>query len=963
MTAAGPGTDEAAAAATSRPVGRVPFGVAMGVLYFATAIAGLQLADIDGDVTLFWLPTGIAVAAFVVGGPWMALSVAVPVVAYQAWLGVPAPTLAAFVVGNAAGPYVASRLLARAGFDPALRGTRDFVLLGASALAGMLVPATAGVAALAAAGALSPERAGAAWLGWYAGDVLGVLLGAPLVLSVRERLRARRAGERRPRVEPLAWLSVAVLLAAGIALSLVTHAPYEPQGIVAMFVLQLAVAAAAAWLDLAGAWIALLAVGLAVTVPALMGAGPFVRASVAEGHWVAWLFLVLATAFAVLSFAARRRLESVQQALKVRERQLTAMFEQAAAGLSVTERGRYVMVNDAFCEMVGYPRDVLVGRHGADITHPDDRHLHAAALRRWAAGAPGGIVFEKRYLHRDGRIVWARVALSVVPPVRGEVPQVVALKLDITGHKRVEASLRRQREQLALVFESTGSGIWDHDLVADRPFFSDSYLRILGYPPGTRFKRLALELHRLHPDDRSRFLAEESAMFDRRVPLDIEFRLRKADGSYLWVHARGFATWNDAGCAIRSYGAIADVSARKAAEAALVDSRARLSAVIDSALDAILAIDEVGRVVLFNPAAETLFGRPAADVLGLSVLQLVPPRLRGDALERLLGTPAALHTAPGQAGRSTMQVLHADRTEFTVDASIATVTVDAGRLATIVMRDARIRQRLDAAERARAEAEAASRAKTDFLSRMSHELRTPLNAVLGFAQLMELDADAPLLPAQRERIRAIREAGGHLGALIDELLDLTRIESDRLRLEREDLDLGAVGRQCARLVSLAAAEAGVRLDVDLDEARVLPIVGDPTRLRQVLVNLLSNAIKYNRRGGSVRVRGGATLDGAAWIEVADDGPGIAADDQARLFEPFERLGREHGPIEGSGIGLALSRRLVELMGGRIEVDSAPGRGSVFRVRLPSARPRPSATAPGSPGRPASAGERRVPDRA
>jgi len=165
VTAAGPGTDEAAATATSGRGGRVPFGVAMGVLYFATAIAGQQLAYIDGNVSLFWLPTGIAVAAFVVGGPWMALSVALPVVACQAWLGAPAWTLAALGFGNAAGPYLASRLLARAGFDPALRGTRDFALLGASALAGMLVPATVGIATHAAAGTISPEQAGPAWLG------------------------------------------------------------------------------------------------------------------------------------------------------------------------------------------------------------------------------------------------------------------------------------------------------------------------------------------------------------------------------------------------------------------------------------------------------------------------------------------------------------------------------------------------------------------------------------------------------------------------------------------------------------------------------------------------------------------------------------------------------------------------------------------------------------------------------
>lgn len=179
----------------------------MGALCLAASIAGLQLAYIDGNVTLFWLPTGIAVAAFVVGGPRTALSVAVPGIAYQAWLGAPASTLGAFAVGKAAGPYLASRLLARAGFDPSLRGTRDFAMLGASALAGMLVPATVGVATLVAAGSIAPERVGPAWLGWYAGDVLGVMLGAPLVLAVRARLRAMRVGERPPRGDPLAWLS------------------------------------------------------------------------------------------------------------------------------------------------------------------------------------------------------------------------------------------------------------------------------------------------------------------------------------------------------------------------------------------------------------------------------------------------------------------------------------------------------------------------------------------------------------------------------------------------------------------------------------------------------------------------------------------------------------------------------------------------------------------------------------
>jgi len=948
-------------------------GLLVGALYFVAAAFGLQLAFADSNVSLFWLPTGVAVAGLMLWGAPV-LAVLVPtVLALHIGLGAPAWAAAAIALGVCSGYWLASRILIRLGLAPDFRSTDDFRTLGLAAVIGMLVPPSAGIGMLALAGKVPADRMLEGWLGWYAGDVLGVLLAAPLLLALHERWRTgtlpwqpagrAAASSHDMRRDGYAATAVAALLALGVALTLSTASAYATLGIVAMLVLQLATTAASAWLGMLGAWTALVAVALAVAVPAALGVGPFVRAQPEEGEWVAWLFLLIATLFAVLTLGARRRLEAVQDTLGLRERQLRAMFEQSNAALSVTERGRYVVVNDAFCEMVGYPREALLGLEGAQITHPEDRHLHAAALRRWAAGGgTSGVLFEKRYLHRDGRVVWSRIAISVITPTPGAPPQVVAVKLDITGHKRVEASLRRQREQLALVFAATGSGIWDHDLVGGRPFYSDSYLQMLGHAPGTQLSRLSADAERLHPDDRARFTADQIALLERRVPLDAEYRLRRADGGYLWVSARGFAAWDDAGRAIRSYGAIADISARKAAEAALVDSRARLSAVIDSAIDAIVAMDARGRIVLFNPAAESLFGHRASDVLGRSLLSMVPPRLRAGAVDYLVGLASGTATAGAVSGsgRTTLLALHADGIEFPVDASVALVSVDAGQLVTLVMRDARQRRRIEAAERARAEAEAASRAKSDFLSKMSHELRTPLNAVLGFAQLMEIDADEPLGAVQRERAHAIREAGGHLGALIDELLDLTRIEGDRMRLASEAIDVLAVCRQCLRLLSLAAADAGVTLVPPAGDDARLGMLGDPTRLRQVLVNLLSNAIKYNRRGGTVWLRAGDSDDGTTWIAVQDDGPGIPLAQQSRLFEPFERLGREHGAVEGSGIGLALSRRLVELMDGSIEVDSEPGRGSVFRVRLPSAPPPSTPTAHAAPGRPASADARRVP---
>jgi PAS domain S-box-containing protein len=237
-----------------------------------------------------------------------------------------------------------------------------------------------------------------------------------------------------------------------------------------------------------------------------------------------------------------------------------------------------------------------------------------------------------------------------------------------------------------------------------------------------------------------------------------------------------------------------------------------------------------------------------------------------------------------------------------------------------------------AAARDKAAAEAASSAKSEFLSRMSHELRTPLNAVLGFAQLLEMAREPRLAEPHRRHVRLIREAGEHLLAMIGDLLDLTRIESGQLVLTLEPTPLAALVADCVALVQAQAVADGVAL-IDTVKDGALTVRADRTRLKQVLLNLLSNAIKYNRNGGRVKLA--AALD-AGWvrIDVVDTGAGIAPEHLARLFEPFQRGAQAHGPVEGTGIGLAVSRSLVELMGGRIEVASKVGAGSTFSVLLP-----------------------------
>ena len=255
--------------------------------------------------------------------------------------------------------------------------------------------------------------------------------------------------------------------------------------------------------------------------------------------------------------------------------------------------------------------------------------------------------------------------------------------------------------------------------------------------------------------------------------------------------------------------------------------------------------------------------------------------------------------------------------------------------------DATLLRDLEQAQRDRLAAEAANSAKTLFLSRISHELRTPLNAVLGFSQLLATDPALEPLPAQRQQVQLIRDAGEHLLAMIGDLLDLSLAEAAHLPIQLQAVPLAPLFEACGAWCQPQADHARITLHIENPDAGAPPLQplarvrADPTRLRQVLTNLLGNAVKYNRPGGRVTLRAQAQAD--EWrIEVEDTGLGLTPHDRARLFQPFNRLGREHSGIAGAGLGLALSQSLVQLMGGRITVQSIAGAGSTFALALPAA---------------------------
>jgi len=648
-----------------------------------------------------------------------------------------------------------------------------------------------------------------------------------------------------------------------------------------------------------------------------------------------------------------------------------AIFNSANfSSIATDEKGVIQLFNVGAERMLGYAAaEVLNKITPADISDPQEviARAKALSLELGTGIAPGfealvfkasrGIedIYELTYIRKDGSRFPAVVSVTALRDDSDAIIGYLLIGTDNTARKRAEEALLKAGALQAAIFNSANFSSIATDEKGVIQLFNVGAERMLGYASAevlnkitpadisdpqeviARAKALSLELGTgIAP-------GFEALVFkaSRGIEDIYELTYIRKDGSRFPAVVSVTALRDDRGGIIGYLLIGTDNTARKQVEAdqkkldqRLRDQQFYTRSLIESNIDALMTTDPLGIITDVNKQMEALTGCTRDELIGAPSKNYFTDPERAEAAIKLVLSEKKVTdyelTARARDGKKT-EVSYNATTFYDRDRTLQGVLA--------VARDVTERKRNEQAlqetnvelESAKSAAEQANLAKSDFLSSMSHELRSPLNAILGFAQLIISDSPPPT-PSQTASIDQILQAGWHLLKLINEILDLSVIESGKVSLSTEAVSLAEVMSECQAMMEPQAQQLGINMTFPRFDNPFF-VSADRTRLKQIVINLLSNAIKYNKEQGTVVVDCATSAPGLTRISVKDSGAGLSPEKLAQLFQPFNRLGQEAGGVAGTGIGLVVTKRLAELMGGVLGVESIAGAGSVFWCEL------------------------------
>ncbi len=648
--------------------------------------------------------------------------------------------------------------------------------------------------------------------------------------------------------------------------------------------------------------------------------------------------------------------KQTEEALRERERLLSECQRIAHIGSWRWDLTGPHQWSDETYRIFGVSRETFIPDEVAFLgsLHPEDR----AAMQAWIAACESGAKptdLEFRTLHPDGTIRWLNGRGELSYDSAGKPAQISGTVQDITERKQGEATLEEATRMLNSIVDRLPGFIYR---CANHPEFplealSQGVFDLLGYPAEEFLSGQRAVSSTIEPGDRARMWTEIQAGLESCGSFVVEYRSIRANGKPCWVWEKGAGVY-DGDTLVALEGLVIDITERKQAEQALRESELKFRTMIEASLVPFALADERDNITHLNAAFVATLGYNLEDVP--TVADWWPKACPDAEYRQWAASTWQAHSDKAEQTGTPFEPIELNirckdgtlRTAMVSEVSLGKrfkghylITIyditdrklaERSLLSLNAELEQRIVERTAGLERAVTEAEKANKAKGEFLSRMSHELRTPMNAILGFSQLLETTS---LDGAQQESVNHILMGGQHLLGIINDILEITRIESSTFSVNLTPVDLREVLSECVDLMLPLATERGVALT--LAKSASAHAVADRQRLRQVILNLVSNAIKYNIRNGQASISIVDTNAESVTIEVKDTGIGISKTMLGRLFTPFDRLGVESTGIEGTGLGLSLSRSLTECMGGKLTVESQEGAGSCFRVHLRSFR--------------------------
>jgi PAS domain S-box-containing protein len=646
--------------------------------------------------------------------------------------------------------------------------------------------------------------------------------------------------------------------------------------------------------------------------------------------------------------------------LRRSEQRFRILAEGSIQGLLVFVDDKPVFANQAIANILGHesPADILRMTSSSDFIHPTEIDRVAGYRRERLQGKAAPDIYEFQAVRKDGSGVWLEACPTVAEWDGKSAVQTTFV--DISERKLAQAALSESEARFKDFAEVASDWYWECDAEhrftdysvndSEAAAANEDWSHMLGK---TRFEQ------RLREDsDDEKWRRHRADLNTHRPFRNFVYKSEGGKGGYRHVRISGKPIYDSEGSFIGYRGTGSDITEARRRDEELRRSEQRFRNLIEGSIQGLVVFLDAKPVFANQAAADMLGYDSPDDILRLnSVDAYLHPaeieRLTANREARMRGEPApeivefravckdgsiiwleARPTIVAWDGEPAIQAACIDVTE-------RKLAEDALRRAhddlEVKVRERTQELREEVAERKSVQDEAtrANQAKSEFLSSMSHELRTPLNAILGFAQLLRDYSDEPLSEEQSIHVEQILDGGKHLLGLINEVLDLSRVEAGRLNMSLESIELTKIVSESLLLVRPQAEERGISLVIGAGIAAARPVRADASRLKQVLLNILSNAVKYNRDNGTVTVDAAASAADTMRVSITDTGLGIPVDKHEEVFRPFLRLGTEASKVEGTGIGLTISRQLIEAMDGKLDFDSTPGAGCTFWLEVPT----------------------------